>query len=192
MKFTLFNKKTVSKGLNVYLKIQNMLGSVNVSTDPSFQKLFNGYYKLRQLPSDFYKYYYDLMEKGKKRTPSFKEVLEDLYFKTGKIYCSYASKLVHTLDNNSPILDKYVLRWMGYSIQPTHSKKQKNAAISYYEDAYENIKAEYGKIQKKKYMKSGFSEFDRLYLNFKDISNVKKIDCFIMSHAGEILHSLFK
>lgn len=43
-----------SVGINKYLKIMQMINNVNVLEDKEFQRLFNGFYRIRQRPSSFY------------------------------------------------------------------------------------------------------------------------------------------
>jgi len=43
----------------------NALNAVDVSNDRDFQKLFNGFYKMRQRKEDYYKAYFKYLEENK-------------------------------------------------------------------------------------------------------------------------------
>lgn len=68
----------IKPGLEKYLNIMDIVNKVDVSKDESFQRAFNGFYRIRQRNSDFYEKYYLFMESNKNKDISFEKTL--LYF----------------------------------------------------------------------------------------------------------------
>lgn len=103
--------KNASDGINQYIIIMDMLGKVNVSNNAEFQRLYNGFYRMRQLPAIWYQTYYSYLENNKNNINiSFDNVLDELYQETAICSPSYSSKLVATINPNKPIWDKYILQ----------------------------------------------------------------------------------
>jgi hypothetical protein len=98
-------------GIRRYLEIMALFPTVNVSTDATFQKKFNGFYRIRR-NRVFRELYYSFMETHKNNAPSFTETVR--YLGTyGWLEASFASKLLATINPNLPVWDKYVLRNTG-------------------------------------------------------------------------------
>jgi hypothetical protein len=102
--------ETVDQGVFKYQKIMNALNAVDVSNDRDFQKLFNGFYKMRQRKEDYYKAYFKYLEENKNSPVKYADVLMHFYTKFNRVEASFASKLVATIDSSKPIIDKYVLK----------------------------------------------------------------------------------
>jgi hypothetical protein len=99
-----------------YLEIQSLLTEVDVSADTQFQRIYRAYWQMNvaRLNDVFYERYFGLLEslKGAKITdvdrvvrqivtPSNSTGRESLQF-------SFATKLVHTLDQRAPVYDRFV------------------------------------------------------------------------------------
>ena len=105
------NWKQMAIGLEQYKWIMNNLSKVNVSTDRDFQKHFNHFYRMRQRTPLYYETFYSKLQTNKgDRSLTFKEVLDYLYEKTGRIEPSFSSKLVATVNPDMPVWDKMVLK----------------------------------------------------------------------------------
>ena len=104
MKF-IIDKYTVEKIIN-YNNIINAVQNVNVHIESSFQWEYCNYYRLNFTTDKTYQdIYFAYMESEKKNVNlTYKDILEYLYIKTGRIDYSFASKLLHTINQNQPIL----------------------------------------------------------------------------------------
>ena len=81
------------------------------NADPSsddFQKLFNGYYRVRR-NDEWRKSYYTLFCKAWKLCYSFDQIVGELYESTGNVEPSFSSKMLATIDSQCPIWDSHVL-----------------------------------------------------------------------------------
>jgi len=49
-------------GLMKYLEIMNLINTTDVSINKNFQRLYNGFYRMRQRKPEFYKEYFKYLE----------------------------------------------------------------------------------------------------------------------------------
>ena len=98
--------------LDAYLWLQTHRHACDVSSDASFRKRFNAFYKVRR-GRDWQDKFYELLECRKGRASSFAEVLDALHSATGRYEASFASKLLATIDPDMPVIDSIVLRNLG-------------------------------------------------------------------------------
>ena len=124
----------IEPGLKKYEHIMNRLHETDVSKDIEFQRMFNGFYKMRQRKPEFYKEYYTLLEENKTNAISFGIVIEHLYRKFQRIEPSFSSKMVATINPNFPVWDEYVLTNLGLSKPAYGTKNRINKTISLYND----------------------------------------------------------
>ncbi len=101
------------KGIAQYLEIMELFSNTDVSIDKDFQRRFNGFYRIRQRPPEWYEQYYAYMQSQKGQNPTFSCVIRHLYSVLGRYEPSFSSKLVATIDVNSPVWDSVVLRYAG-------------------------------------------------------------------------------
>ena len=82
-------------GLQKYCSIMTSLYQTDVSKDREFQRLFNGYYRMRQRSERFYCCFYRYLEEHKfDNALTYAQVLTYLFQETGCIYASFSSKLL--------------------------------------------------------------------------------------------------
>ena len=163
----------VDVGIEKYNWIMKRVHEVDVSANIEFQKFFNGFYRVRQRPSSFYKSYYAYLEKNKNNQElSFEDIVAHLYRETGAIHASFSSKLLATVNPDMPIWDKYVLQNLGLRIPYYYEKDRLQKTVQLYQqicDWYQSKEAG-EKLQL-------FNErFPDTY-----ISDVKKIDFVLWS-----------
>ena len=174
----------ITKDLDKYQKIMSLVNKTNVYKDKEFRRLFCGYYKLRQKTKYFYEVFFEYMENSKNKIPMFDTALRYIYEKTGEVHYSFCSKLIATLDPSSPILDQYVLRHCGFAILDSTVNPRKR--IEYYTYVYYTIASEYNEaLINSETIKNFIKEFDSVYPQFSSISNIKKLDSFLVSKATE-------
>ena len=158
----------VKIGLTKYNWIMRRVHESDVSTDAEFQKFYNGFYRMRQRPADFYKAYYAFLEQNKDNAHlTFEDILAYLYKETGAVHASFSSKLLATVNPDMPIWDKFVLQNLGLRT-PYHYEKDRLQKTS---QLYQRICDWYESEQAKEKLQV----FNELFPNV-DISDVKKID----------------
>lgn len=84
----------------------------DIHTDREFQKRYNGYYRIRR-NNEWQNHYYTLMVSLRDKETNFQNILQILFKKTGRIEASFASKMLATLNPNSPVIDSKVLIKLG-------------------------------------------------------------------------------
>ncbi len=122
----------IETGIEKYHKIMRWIHKTDVSADKEFQRLFNGYYRMRQRPASFYSCYYRFLEDNKNNPDlSFEDVLKYLYRETGSIQASFSSKLLATVRPEMPVWDKFVLQNLGLRAPYPYEQNrlEKTAAI---------------------------------------------------------------
>lgn len=109
----------INDGLKKYCSIMTELYQTDVAQDKAFQRMFNGFYRMRQRPKDFYSVYFSFLEENKmNKDLTFEEVLTYLFRETGEVHASFSSKLLATVRPEMPIWDKFVLQNLG--LRPTY------------------------------------------------------------------------
>lgn len=155
-------------GVEKYCWIMTRLHQTDVSKDKEFQRNFNGFYRMRQRPAEFYKSFYTYLETNKNNsTLSFAQIITYLYLETGQIHASFSSKLLATVNPDMPIWDKFVLTNIGLRAPHPYEKDRLEKTIQVYKKICEWYKSEEAVNAKK--------EFER-YFPCDNISDVKKAD----------------
>ena len=106
-------------------------------------------------------------------------------------------KLLHTLDPNSPVLDRHVMRVLGFqrmdgkqisSGDPNYKKKKDADAakrIAYYSSVLDTVVAEYAKYENEPFMQEAIARFDKLSSIYKIIPYTKKVDMLLFRLRNE-------
>ena len=158
----------VQSGIKNYNWIMKRVQETDVSTDATFQKFFNGFYRIRQRPASFYQCYYTYLEQNKHNAQlTFEEIVTYLYAETGTIHASFSSKLLATVNANMPIWDKFVLQNLGLRTSYSYEKDRLQKTILLYQKICDWYKSDEA-IEK-------LEEFNRQFPGV-NISDVKKID----------------
>lgn len=91
-----------------YLKIMRIFQDPSQPLDREFQKLFNGFYRVRR-GTDWQEACYHIMEMHR-TDPSvtFPQLLNELTYHTGKVDFSFATKILHTINPHMPIYDSII------------------------------------------------------------------------------------
>ena len=177
-KGTIFSKQELAKGLEKYVFLKNCFNKRQISNN-AFKSTYKDFYKLNGagLTPRFVEKYFNLLSKSDKRT-SLCDILQKLYqipnYK-GKntVQFSFATKLLHTIDNNRPIYDSKVA--CVFELGNAYSKRG-NAKILWCKNTYENLRDKYAKLLKEKRIKKVISEMRYMLPDAKDISNTKALD----------------
>ncbi len=160
-----------SLGLDKYAEI--MRGD---PTSPSFQRAFNGYYRIRR-NDEWRKHYFALFLRARTEDLDFSQIITALCLATGNVEASFSSKMMATIDPAKPIWDQYVLQNLGLELTgKTQEEKLKNAILLY--GAIEKWYLDYLTTAE---AHENLHAFDLLLPEYKWISDVKKIDCLLWS-----------
>lgn len=177
-----------------YLQIMEMAedSTVDFATDSKFQRLYSGYYFPSPIKKSFKDSYFSYMQQCRNDHPSFRTVLEHLYqHSEGAVHFSFASKLLHTVNRDEPVLDRHIMRLMGFDIMHPQvinpkdkdftEKKEKDtrSRMDYYDKAFSAIKAEYENYRNEPFMLDAIEKFDAMFANFKSVSYMKKVDLLL-------------
>lgn len=171
--------------INIYAQIMNKVQTVNVSVDHNFKDTFCQYYGLNGFTDlSFQNDFFDYMERIKSNNPlpSYRDLMEQLWNRTKRVDYSFSSKLLNTLNPNSPILDRHVLRLLGFERKDSGKPQSR---INYYSDVYETVEAEYDQIANA--LKNGCTSkicnalraLDSKYPQWSGLSTARKIDCLL-------------
>lgn len=185
----------VDNGLSKYIDTINNLNKVNVSSDVNYQSNYRAYYGMNSTTTQkFQQQYFTYLENNKNNSNlTYRQVLTDLYNATGRVDYSFASKLLHTINQDNPILDKHVMRLLGFYLQGTGADPGR---IDYYVDVHETVKAEYTQIANRTYSGIGIYTalqlFDLTFPNYVGINITKKIDCIVFRLRKERAPSILR
>lgn len=171
--------------IDIYDYIMKNVQKVNVSVDQNFKDTFCKYYGLNGFTDlSFQNDFFDYMERIKSNNPlpSYKDVMEQLWKRTKRVDYSFSSKLLHTLNPNSPILDRHVLRLLGFERKDSGKPQSR---INYYSVVYETVEAEYKQIATD--LENGCTSkicnalraLDSKYPKGSCLSTARKIDCLL-------------
>lgn len=172
-------KENIKRGVGKYHLIMKKYRKVNVSKDKDFQRLYNGFYKVRR-GKDWCSHYYQILEDLKTKDLSFEYILRALQKRTGNLEASFSSKMCATRNPNLPIIDSRVLECMNMAL-PGHAEDER---IEKTVQLYNGLIKRYGDLLSdgdgEKYIKL----FDEICPD-TEITKVKKMD-FILWQLGRL------
>lgn len=143
---------------------------------PDFQRLFNGYYRIRR-NEEWRRRYYMLFCEARTEHFSFEHIINELYDLTGNVEASFSSKMLATIDASKPVWDQYVLQNLGLELSGKTKKEKLQNAVCLY-DQIEKWYADYLETAE---ARENIDEFDRLLPDYTWVSDTKKIDCLLWS-----------
>lgn len=108
--------KNIKVNFEKYLWIQNQVFNRDVRVDREFQRVFNGFYRVRRSPG-WQLVFYDLFETYKHNSPGMQALLYRLYAETGMVEASFTSKLLATIDPSKPIIDSLISNHFGLKFE---------------------------------------------------------------------------
>ena len=161
-------------GMNKYKDIMTQFHeNINIADSREFQKKFNGFYRIRR-DQTWQKAYYDYFDANKKnKNITFDEILNYMYEKTSRCEASFCSKMLHTINPDMPIWDKFVLKNLDIKIGNTKNNKSESI-----KSHYKEIIDWFDKELKKESTKKEIKKFRKHYPGF-DFSDVKILDFFL-------------
>ncbi|MBQ0065350.1 MAG: hypothetical protein KBT48_06265 [Firmicutes bacterium] len=164
-------------GLDKYKYIMEHVYITDVSKDKEFQKVFSNFYGLSRSGKEWEEKFYNLFETYKNGNKNYAFLLKELSNRTGKLEASFASKICATLDPNMPILDRFVLQNLNLKLPYPESKNRIEKTISIYNE----IQKWYEEYLETDNAKECIALFDKIFPDYKWVSDVKKIDFYLWS-----------
>ena len=180
---TLNNTETAGKiienidreSVDVYLFIQSEFNKGDISTNYPFQFVFRLFYGMEGvgLTKEFKKRYFELLNT---RETDLRKILMGFMQSQKKVQLSFATKLLHTVDNNQPLYDGNVRIALGL-------KQPKAGDIESYVSTYEKLKEYTSKLLSEDM--NIVKEFrNHFKVGIEKISDCKVMD-FILWSLGE-------
>jgi len=167
------NWVNIKKGVDKYLSIMQLVKILDVQKDKDFQRLFNGFYRIRQRPKKFYEFLYYYLEKNKNNNISFKQTLAFFFYKLQRLEPSFSSKILATINSNLPVWDSEVLKRLNIKI-PGYNQDKKDR-FNQLVIIYDNIVNWYSEFINTAQAKNIINIFDKK-IGETNITNIKKID----------------
>lgn len=171
-------------GIRKYLALMDMFGTVDVADNRTFQRAYNGFYRVKQRTPLWYETYYRFMEKGKGLAPTFSDTLDHLHQATGRYEPSFASKLVATLNPDRPVWDAHVLRNLGAKAPAYYSRTKIHDA----KNCYAEIDNWYQSFLASAEGAEWLGLFDERVPQHDKLTNIKKLDFILWQMRDEGAH----
>jgi hypothetical protein len=178
------NAVKIEIGIRKYTNIMERLHNCDVSQDREFQKAYNGFYRVRQKPQEWYQIYYDYMQRHKSDNINFDNVLTYLYKKLDRLESSFSSKLLATINPNMPVWDANVLSQLSIKAPSYSQSNRLNATI----ETYSVLQKWYAVYLKTPNAQEVTTRFDELFPNTQ-ITDLKKIDLILWSMGRKNVHN---
>lgn len=170
-------EKRRKNGVEKYIEIMNLLHNCDVSNNNEFQKMYNGFYRMRQRKKEFYQTYFYFLENNKSsHSLKFEDVLSFLYASFSRIEASFSSKLLATINPSMPIWDKNVMSNLSIKTPTYGCKNRFNKTI----ETYYTLNNWYKNYLDTDNAKRTIWVFDEIFPN-NQISDTKKIDFALWS-----------
>jgi hypothetical protein len=182
----IFNKLVKDKkSFELYNEIQKGFKRGDIIKNKAFQKTYKRFYRLgRNFGDKLSKRYFELLQR---REGNIEKILIELSKIKGSnnkfsVWLAFASKLIHTIDNNQPIYDSRVAKIL--NIKSNYNIKGIDRRINDRLVTYDLLKKKFGEILANQ-------EIKRIIHNFKkrlevNINNVKMLD-FILWKLGDMV-----
>lgn len=184
MKYDEVMKEMIMDYLKIdkYERIINNLHKMDISTkDNQFKDDFNSYYMVRRDPTwqeKYYTYFQNIKDKDKDSL-SFSKILQDISF-DDKVESSFASKMLATIDQDKPIIDKNILNYFKLKIDGSTKEERIDKAIK----VYDTIEKEYKKLLRNDEINSTIDKLKKL-IDKNDISETKILDYILWCKGKE-------
>lgn len=169
--YKIISSDEMKNGVERYLKIREQISKdINKFNDEKFQTTYKGFYRMRR-NKEFCKKYFEIGYKSiNNENIDFDILFDKIKDINNRNESSFTSKLLHTINNKKPILDKNVLINLGLYKQ--YKKKDSNKKELY--KILENI---YQEILNSEFGNKWINNFDEVFSKEKNkISDTKKID----------------
>jgi hypothetical protein len=170
------------ESIDVYLFLKNEHAKGNILNNFVFQFVFRSYYRLDSagLSDGIKKHYFELLADKQTKLESILSALYKIPTLKGKntIQFSFATKLLHTIDNDLPIFDSEVGKIFNLKVNGTDRNTKVTSCIK----IYDSLKIFYTELRGKEKIKAIISKFRQKFnVDAGKISDTKILDFIIWS-----------
>lgn len=160
------------------------LSKKNVASDPEYQRVFKGFYKMQRRSEDWYSYYFSLLAHKKTDTAiTFKDIIEQIYSDKGRVEPSFSSKLVATIRPEMPVYDKHVRENLSLKVPRSH--KSAEDRLQGFITMYATLEQEITTLVKNPvFTKTLRPAFDKKFSAYAHFTDVKKLDFLLWQHRS--------
>jgi len=189
----IFNKLSKDKkSFNDYNYILSEFKTDNISNNTEFKKVYKRFYVLNRggLGPKLIDRYFELLQQKETNLKNILTELSKIPRLNGKpaILLSFASKLIHTVNNNQPIFDSRVAKI--FDIKLNYGIKDVNERINNRLAAYNLLKKKFSEVLANQEIRKIIKDFkDKLGEN---IGDVKMLDFILWKLGGELLAEVKK
>ena len=165
------------ENVSIYLFLKDEYAKENISNNFLFQFVFRSYYRLDNagLSEEIKNVYFKLLENKQTKLESILLALYEIPTLKHKntIQFSFATKLLHTIDNNLPIFDSKVGKIFNFKVNGTNKEKKVTSCTEIYDD----LIVYYAELKKEEKIKEVISKF-RYKFNIGDgrVADTKILD----------------
>jgi hypothetical protein len=156
-----------------------------------FKITYRKFYQLNvaRLSDEFCESYFSLLERNRNtREIDIETITNELYELesnkqgTHAVHFSFASKLVHTLDNSLPVYDSMVAAFYFFPAIKFNWRKERK--IKEYLKSYQFLKKEYHRIIEGNLLKQSINKFREKFSVVNDYTDVKIIDTLLWRYSA--------
>lgn len=156
-----------------------------------FKATYRKFYQLNaaRLSNEFCESYFSLLEENRNnKNIDIESITNSLYELesnskgTHAVHFSFASKLVHTIDNAFPVYDSMIASF--YFLPDIKPKWNKDRKIQEYLDSYQFLVAEYRRVIENNLLKSAVDKFRERFSVGVEYSDVKLIDTLLWRYTA--------
>lgn len=147
-------------------------------SNPEYQVRYSKFFRLNGagLSTEFRaQYFHTLKEYSNAALPKLDEVIKRIQTKDTKLHASFASKLLHMLNQEEPIYDSMICNFYFYS-RPSY--KDENKKIDSILSFHSFLKDEYSRIIKRGLLHDSITQLNDKW-QIQDLSDIKKIDTLL-------------
>ena len=148
----------------------------NVYTNEEFQRIFNGFYRIRQRSKEFYTALYEYLEHNKNTEISFEQTLAFFHQKFQRFEPSFSSKIVATINPNFPVWDSEVLARL--NLKTPNLNLATEVRFKRMVKIYDDIVSWYSDFLNTDQAKNMIKTFDEK-IGTLNITDIKKVDLIL-------------
>lgn len=177
---------TLSKDLSKYLWIQNHYATKSdLKNDTEFWRHYNGFYRITPRRDTIWQsHYYGLMQQLRESDSDFRQILFRLHSLTDRWESSFASKMLATMNQDSPVIDSEVFKQLNLRL-PYHYKKDRGELIC---AKYQELKEIFEVALSSNRGNAIITKFNEVYPDV-NISNTKVLD-FLLWRSGRAVKQI--
>ena len=167
--------------LSRYDTLQQSLETVDVSVDPGYQRMFNGYYRMQRRRQDWYEFFFSILQSEKNnKAITFREVFERVYGERRRVEPSFCSKLVATIRADMPVYDRHVRENLLLVIPRPQERPEKR--VEQFLLVYADLQAKQSHLVGAERFPTLRRAFDERFPAYAHFTDTKKLDLLLWQH----------